>query len=213
MHTRDQGDGSPIKGVTVVDDLLGSPLYVGGDDGDGMLEIGETWLYATSHTVRESDPDPLVNRVIAAGLNLSDESIQGTATHSLDIEYVPVLETAIEGPTTAKIDDTLVFTYAVFHAKESDGSPVYQLTVADSLAGTARYLSGDDGDGYLEGDETWIYGSSYVVQPTDWNPLINLVTIKGTDRDDTTVTVTDRHLTFITDALSMVYLPIISQGE
>jgi uncharacterized repeat protein (TIGR01451 family) len=213
MRALGQGDGSPIKQVTVTDDLLGSPPYIGGDDGDGLLEIGETWLYVASHTVQDTDPDPLVNRVIAAGLDLRDRPVQGTASHSLDIEHVPVLETVVDGPSAAKIGETIVFTYAVLHSQDSDGSPVRQLAVADSVAGAAHYIGGDDGDGRLSENETWIYGASYVVQPTDWNPLIGLVTVSGTDRDGTAVTAYDRHLTIITDALSAVYLPIISQGE
>lgn len=59
--------GSYLTGVHVNDDLLGTPTYVSGDDGDGKLEIGETWIFTAQHVVQEEDPNPLVNYATAYG--------------------------------------------------------------------------------------------------------------------------------------------------
>ena len=50
------GDGAPISNVAVVDDLAGPATYVSGDDGDGLLEVGETWIYAPSIRCRRMIP-------------------------------------------------------------------------------------------------------------------------------------------------------------
>ena len=40
----------PISNVLVTDNVLGSitGFYTSGDDGDGLLESGETWHYSTT---------------------------------------------------------------------------------------------------------------------------------------------------------------------
>jgi LPXTG-motif cell wall-anchored protein len=40
--------GAPIENVVLTDDQAVTPLYVSGDDGDQLLEAGETWIYQAS---------------------------------------------------------------------------------------------------------------------------------------------------------------------
>jgi hypothetical protein len=60
-------DGSPVGNVSVTDDKAGAATRASGDDGDNLLEAGETWVYTVSYTIQPTDPDPLLNTASVAG--------------------------------------------------------------------------------------------------------------------------------------------------
>ena len=73
-------DGSPATAVIVTDaqcDL--PPAYVSGDDGDGLLEAGETWTYTCSHAVaslhNNLEDDPIVNVATVDATDLDGDAI------------------------------------------------------------------------------------------------------------------------------------------
>lgn len=59
--------------------------------------------------------------------------------------------------------------------------------MSDDLAGDAVYVSGDDGNDFLEVGEIWIFTANYVVTFNDPEWLINIATAIGTDELDVTV--------------------------
>ena len=61
------------------------------------------------------------------------------------------------------------------------------MTVSDDLAGDAVYVSGDDGNDFLEVGEIWIFTANYVVTFNDTEWLINIATTIGTDELDVTI--------------------------
>ena len=190
-------DGSPVGSLTVDDDVAGSATYVAGDDGDGLLEPGETWNYTVDYTIQPTDPDPLVNTATATGTDPDGDTVSDSDTHSTDIGYSPDIEIIKSGPASAAVGDTVTYSFNVAHSLSSDGSPVASLGVSDDIAGSAAYVSGDDGDGLLEPGETWNYTVDYTIQPTDPDPLVNTATATGTDPDGDTVTDSDTHSTNI----------------
>ena len=81
--------------------------------------------------------------------------------------------------------------------------------VVDDYAGTAtgNYLGGDDnGDGWLDLTEAWVYTGSYTVQPGDPEIIINTVSVTATDALNNEVTDTDQHRTSLGPPIR---LPII----
>ena len=96
---------------------------------------------------------------------------------------------------SAEVGDTVTYTFAVSHATGSDGTPVSAITVVDDIAGTATLdtQTGGDTDLLLEAGETWTYTTTYTVLATDPDPLVNTVTVEGTDEDNDPVTATDNH--------------------
>ncbi|MHA2092882.1 MAG: DUF7507 domain-containing protein, partial [Candidatus Kariarchaeaceae archaeon] len=57
--------------TTLFDSLLGdiSGYSYLGDDGDGVFEPGESWIYSVTYTVQQGDPDPLFNSVTVEATN------------------------------------------------------------------------------------------------------------------------------------------------
>ncbi len=197
-------DGSPISSITITDDVTNTPSYQSGDtDTDDELDAGEVWVFAVTYVVDAGDPDPLVNTVIVQGADGDNVPFTVTDTHSLSVDYQPVLAVAKTGPASADVGDTVTYTYGVSHDALSDGSPISSIDVDDDITGAAGYTSGDDGDSLLESGETWFFTDSYVVQPTDPNPLVNTATVGGRDLDGELLLMTDTH------SLAVGFDPII----
>jgi uncharacterized repeat protein (TIGR01451 family) len=98
-----------------------------------------------------------------------------------ELNRTPILQVVKTGPTSALVGDKVTYDFEVSHAPTSDSSPVSAVTIADDVAGTPTYVSGDDGDGLLELGETWKYSASYTILGSDPRPLVNTVTVGGTD--------------------------------
>ena len=211
-HDDVSGDGSPVQITGVNDDVAGDATYQSGDDGDRWLQVGETWVYTASYTILSTDPDPLENTVTVTGQDRDGAALSATDTHSTAIGYAPALIVVKEGPDVAQVGETVGYTFTVTHDEEnSDGSPVSDLAVNDDVAGAATYLSGDDGDGWLQVGESWVYTVSYTIAPTDTSPLINTVTVEGLDRDGRPVSASDEHSTIIVQfgpGIHMIFLPL-----
>ena len=187
-------DGSPLVLLTVTDDVAGVATYVSGDDGDGRVELGETWTFAAAYTIKASDANLLTNTATAQAADRDGDTITTTGTHTTDIEFAPLLAVVKSGPATALVGDSVTYTFAVSHRAGSDGSPVSSVSVVDDVAGVGSYVSGDDGDNLLESGESWVFEASYTVLVSDPDPLNNTVTVTGTDGDsDPIAAVTDTH--------------------
>jgi uncharacterized repeat protein (TIGR01451 family) len=77
---------TPLKDVTVVDDVAGAATYVSGDtNGNGLLDIDETWTFTATYTVKAGDPDPLVNTATASGKDITDYEVTATDTATVDL--------------------------------------------------------------------------------------------------------------------------------
>ncbi|MGE5225767.1 MAG: hypothetical protein ACM3OO_02725 [Planctomycetaceae bacterium] len=96
------------------------------------------------------------------------------------------------GPDLAHVGDTVTYTFAV---SLTTPEPLGDVTVSDAKcdAGAPAYVSGDDGDGWLQPGETWNYTCTHVVTAEDPDPLPNTATVSGTADDGRTVTAEDSH--------------------
>jgi len=167
--------------VVVTDPLATDIAYVSGDDGDGIMQIGEIWIYTSTYTVTQSDIDN--NGIDNIGAIDGDGDIDNTASaNGLDPSNVPVPE--------ASADELVLIDYS------NGGEPFYSIVkLADlteisavgniinytvSVANTATFAisnvvvndalvnltlgSGDENsNGKLDIDEIWTYSGSYTV--------------------------------------------------
>jgi len=161
-------DGSVnLTSVTLTDDQEGViPIpaagSITGDDGDGILEPGETWSivhtgtatsgqYANIGTVGAEDPN-------------GDPVGDTDPSHYLGIDPSVALEKLTNGvnadtPTGPQIvvGDTVTWTYQITNDGDTD---LTNVTLTDDQEGVitipaAGSITGDDGDGILEPGETW----------------------------------------------------------
>ena len=188
------GDGSPISSVSVTDDVAGPASLI---MGDGIsLEGGETWLYSVSYIIQGTEPNPLVNTGTVTGTDRDGDEITATDTHTTSLgSPTPVLRIVKDGPASAIVGDTVVYTFTVSHDPAGDNSPVNTVTVTDDVAGPATPVSSGDGDDLLEAGETWVYTAGHTILPTDPNPLVNTASVAGKNSDGDDISATDTHTT------------------
>ncbi|HVK19863.1 MAG TPA: SpaA isopeptide-forming pilin-related protein [Actinokineospora sp.] len=109
--------GPRLHNVVLVDDTgvcAATPTYQSGDDGDGFLEPGESWIYTCTHVITMADPDPLPNTATATGTDDFGRDVSDSDDHSVDILYpdLTVLKTG-NGPISAGQTATFTITMTV----------------------------------------------------------------------------------------------------
>lgn len=211
-------DQSPVEKITVSDDYAGAANRISGDDGDNVLEFGETWLYTAAYTIKPDHPNPLINTATASGKDLQGISVVATDTHQTDLySFEPVLFVTKDGPAAAVVGQTAVYTFTVLNFVEmaqlaaldldldltllatvepGDGSPLLLTSIQDNVAGSGILVQGDTNrNSRLDGGEAWIYTASHIVSASDPNPLRNTVTVKALDPEIDQITATAQHST------------------
>ncbi len=95
------------------------------------------------------------------------------------------------GPDRAHVGDTITYTFAV---SLTTPEPLGDIVVTDPKCDAApTYVSGDDGDTWLEPGEVWNYTCTHVVTAEDPDPLPNTATVSGTADDGRSTTAEDSH--------------------
>ncbi|MBT0958703.1 DUF11 domain-containing protein [Alphaproteobacteria bacterium KMM 3653] len=207
--TTERLDGSPV--------FLDNPFDFGsGDtDGDGRLDVGETWNYVAEYTLTQEDLDAggirnsvEVTATDPVGTPATDRSDDGDDTDGNSADDPTVVEIipgpAINAEKTAEFTlpaaegDTVAFTILVRNAGTvslSDIGIVDTITRADgALAQGAvtgpTFVSGDsDGDGELDVGEVWEYELTYALtqEDIDLGGIENTATASGASVTDGTV--------------------------
>jgi hypothetical protein len=156
-----------LTGILVTDDHLGvTPVYVSGDDGDGVLNVTEIWIYQATGVavagqyanigtvvgyygiVQVTDSDPSHYLGLAPGIDIEKH------TNGVDADAAP-------GPYIS-INSSVTWTYIVTN---TGGLNLTGIVVTDDHFGvTPVYVSGDNGDGVLNPGEIWTYQALGVAQ-------------------------------------------------
>ena len=156
----------PLSDIEVTDNIPGvNPEYLSGDvDDDGILQVGESWIYEATGVAVEgqyanigsvvgtppegadvSDSDPSHYY----GISPDEPAINiEKLTNGVDADLPP-------GPEIT-VGDTVTWTYIVTNPGNVS---LTNITVTDNIAGVVPvYVSGDTNeDGILQPGETWIY--------------------------------------------------------
>jgi hypothetical protein len=162
----------------------------GDADGDGKLDLAETWVYRCSHVVTAQSGDPVKNTVTVTGtdeLGGKDEDTDSTEAEvvNLGIAVDKKLRRAeqgpfVEGPITVHVGDTIQYRFDVTNTGEAPLAVEFSDPRCDD--GTVTGPEGDeDGDDRLDLDETWRYECTHLVTPESGDPIPNTVTVTGTD--------------------------------
>ncbi len=155
----------PLRNIFVSDNRAGvNPLYVSGDNGDSVLQPGESWLYrATGVAVAGQYSN--IGTVVGtppSGPNVTDSDpshYYGITTHETEIDiekYTNGFDADLPAGPQVLVGSNVTWTYVVANPNTI---PLYNIVVTDNRIGvTPVYVSGDISmDNVLQPNEIWTY--------------------------------------------------------
>jgi len=97
-------DTSPVSQLKVTNSLAGVLALLPGSDSNGNNKLDglETWRYATSYTVKISDPRLLTNTTVAAGKNSDNQAVLVTDTYTIEVDKSSLMDVAVYLPLIVK---------------------------------------------------------------------------------------------------------------
>ena len=177
------------------------------DNGNGVLDVGETWTYTTSYTVTQADIDSGADLVNVATAN-SDQTDPKTEDEKVDVVQNPNLS-IVKDADVSEVDaagDIINYTYTVTNTGNQTLTGV-TLTDDNFTPGNASDdfnptfdSTSDDGNGILDVGESWTYSASYTVTQADIDSGANLVNVATADSDQTQPKTDDAVVDIIEDA-------------
>ncbi|MBD0833036.1 DUF7507 domain-containing protein, partial [Aestuariibaculum sediminum] len=172
-----------VVGDELPDGSLGVVTGPTGDDGDGILNVGETWTYTASYVVTQADLDAgsdLVNTVSVTTDEITDPETDNATSSIIITPAVAIIKTSEVNDGGDGIDagDTITYTYTV---SNSGDVTLYDVDVTENAADftgsgtlpTPAYSSGGsdidgEGDGYdLTVGESLEFTATYVLTQAD----------------------------------------------
>jgi hypothetical protein len=167
--------GSPnLSGFTFADPICDPGTIAGpaGDDGDGVLEGGETWGFSCTHVVTTSDPDPLPNTATFCATDPAGATVCDSDNHEVDIAH-PAIDVEKEAdPTSGSPGDVITFTYTVTN---SGDVPLFDVSVDDNVLGHICDIP------VLQPHGTVVCTGSYTIPANASGTITNIVIAGGTD--------------------------------
>jgi len=142
-----------------------------GDDGDGVLEVGETWSYTCEV---ENVTAGFINTATATATPPTGPDVSDSDTATVDVDAPSISVSKTPATQSVLIGTAATFTITVDNTGNVDLSSV---VVDDPQCTTLTGPSGDDGDDVLETTETWTYTCEVENVTADFT---NSVTVTGT---------------------------------
>ncbi|MBN3584775.1 DUF11 domain-containing protein, partial [Algoriphagus aestuarii] len=196
------GDVS-LTNITVTDPLpgLSAPTYQSGDDGDDILEVGETWTYTSTYSVTQDDINAgQVDNTATADSDESDESTDDETVLLAQDASIMIEKSAL--PTTYNAaGDVITYTFDVTN---TGNVTLTEVTVSDPLTGLSAITPAPV---TLAPAESQAFTATYTITQADMDAgqVYNTATATGTDPDDVDVTDTDDEtITVVKDASIMI---------
>ncbi|RZK74104.1 MAG: DUF11 domain-containing protein, partial [Pedobacter sp.] len=170
--------GAVAINTLIINDPMLNLGYLSGDlNGNGKLDVNETWTYRGTYTVKQSDIDnngngvtlgKLVNRVTANGRKPDGSSIpEVNANHALDVNFVATMNVQKTTSTKQITKAGQVVDYTITVANTGNVA-ISDVVLNDPLLPSTTLYSGDvNSNNILDVRETWTYNGSYTVTQSD----------------------------------------------
>jgi uncharacterized repeat protein (TIGR01451 family) len=162
----------PLSDISVDDNRLGSIPYESGDEnGNGLLDLDEAWVFTAVYTASSDDYKTLVNTAEASGTDAMEQTVSDTDRASVAILKPGIKLAKTAEPASVHVGDNITYTFKVTN---TGNTPLSDISVSDNLVDEITYVSGDkNGDGLLDTNEAWIFTASYTTSAADLGTLVN----------------------------------------
>ncbi len=187
--TNESTENEALENIVVTDDVLGDiPGLPAGDVGnDGILSVGEIWVFDAEYNITQTDIDngqvessaTVQANVVGDAANIvsdisDDESVLENDPTIINIEEcqpnIGLIKTG-EALDFAGSPGCEIIQYTFTLTNEGGGQILENIVLTDPLLGADPILgpnSGDDNnDTFLDPDEIWIYTENYIITQPD----------------------------------------------
>jgi uncharacterized repeat protein (TIGR01451 family) len=177
--------------------VLNSSLTAG-DDGDGVLEPGETWTYSAPYDATQANIDNGADIVNEVTFDIAETDEQ-TATATTTITPRPAFSlTNVVDQASISAPGSVTYMIKVANTGNAVLSG-YKITDTLTRGGVSLLLNpsltaGDDGDGVLEPGEIWTYSATYDATQANIDngaDIVNEVTFDTAQTDEQAVNATN----------------------
>ena len=193
-----QGNVS-LSSILLTDPLVTNAVYTSGDDGDGILQVGETWICNGSYAITQQDIDAgeVVNSASVTGTSptavvvsdISGDTVTNdtpTVTDVCQAASVALVKvgTYDDGDCISEVGDTIDYSFSVTN---TGNVTLTNATVSDPVV----TLSGGPIASLAPGaTDSTTYTASYTISQQDINAgfFSNQATVTATAPDTTSVT-------------------------
>src|SRR6185295_6860529 len=221
-----------LTNVVLDDVFAGGATLISGDDGDNVLEAGETWVYSADYVVTQADLDAGGTLTNVAGIT-TDETARQTDDATSTVAQSKILhlekDATVADGTADSTSDVINYTLAVTNTGNAAIAGVvvddpFTTNEAPVLAG-AFNVGDTDQDNLLDVGETWTYTASHQVTQAELDSngggdgvLENTATVTGDgatpDSDDASVPVVQSpSLTIVKDLTNPDDAVVDTAGE
>lgn len=123
---------TPLTDVTLIDPICDEDPVLGqGDDGDLVLEAGETWVFTCTHLVTAGDPDPLPNTASVSGIG-NDQTVSDEDDHLVDLIAPDITIDKTVTPVSGTPGTPVTYTYVVTNTGDTT---LFEVEVTDDVLG------------------------------------------------------------------------------
>ena len=152
----------PLANVVVSDDKLGTiTSFTGDTNGNGLLDLTETWTYtqtATALAGQQTNTGTVTGQDANTGTTVTDSNPAnyfGDAPAINIVKFVNGQDADLPPGPHVAVGSTLTFTYVVTN---TGNVPLANVVVTDDKLGAITSFTGDtNGNGLLDLTETWTY--------------------------------------------------------
>ncbi|RYD87884.1 MAG: DUF11 domain-containing protein, partial [Sphingobacteriales bacterium] len=165
-----------ISNIVVSDPMISTVLTSGDANGNGKLDVGETWTYNGTYAVKQSDIDNngspaasgyLINTVSASGRK-PDGTTAGTLSYSKDIQVVLLTSlNVVKSSTLTSITSAGQQVPYTITVRNTGNAAISSVAVNDPMISTALASGDSNGNMKLDVGETWTYTGTYTVKQSD----------------------------------------------
>jgi len=166
-----------ISGIAVLDSKIG-PITPPATE----IAPGDVLSFTATYEVTEADlPSPLENTVTVSGTDSEGTPIEETATETVEVTYTSSYSvTKVADVASANIGDTITYTYTITNTGDTT---IGEISVIDNVLGDIT-----PADTEIAAGEVLTFTATHVVTEADLpGPIVNTVTVTGTDPQGTPV--------------------------
>ncbi len=178
-------------------------VNVGDTNGNGLLDMGETWIYTTTHLVTQADIDaghydnqvtfdampangsPMISDVSDDPQDMTTTTNDVTITYIGQFGQLLVLKTGVfddlNADGLANVGETVTFTIT---AENTGNLTINNINVMDTNAQNVTYVNGDvNSNGAMDPGELWTYTAVHTLTQADIDAaqVENQATVTGQD--------------------------------